>query len=268
VTDLLTAALGYVAHGKPVFPCRGKVPALPKREGGRGYLDATTDPDTIRQMWRRFPGANIGLRTGQASGWAVLDVDPDSGGLASLTDIEARLGVLPGTLMQISGRDGLHMVYRHRAGLGIGSKVWGPGLDLRGEGGYIVAAPSVHPETGHAYRWSGNGTFTHPVADWPAKQLPPPAERPEVPRGKAPAVTGGLLAGLVRTVLGAAKGERNTRLIWAAFRAGEHVARGRMDATEAVAALLSTALHVGLAEREAAATIEAGLSKGMKRSPA
>ena len=74
---LLDDALDYAAHGVPVFPCRpkDKGPCLSKREGGRGYKDATTDATQIRAWWTRWPNAMIGMPTGTPTGLAVFDVD-------------------------------------------------------------------------------------------------------------------------------------------------------------------------------------------------
>lgn len=257
--ELSRAAQEYAAHGWPVFPLRGKLPAKPKAAGGRGFHDASTDPLVVAAMWTRYPGANIGVRCGVTSGLAVLDVDPDHGGIVTLTRIESELGVLPGTVMAITGRDGLHLLYRHRPGIGNGCNRWGAGLDLRGEGGYIVAAPSVHPATGTRYRWSGDGSWAHPLPAWPEAQLPitRPLPTPVVSSARTPGQ--GPLAGLVTVVVDAAEGDRNNRLNWASYRAGEHVRDGRLEARVAAAALYDAAIRVGLDEREAIATIASGL---------
>ena len=78
---MLAAALAYAARGWPVFPLkpRDKVPAIPKTEGGSGFYDATTDPAVIRRWWERWPDANVGLATGAAAGFVVLDVDGPEG---------------------------------------------------------------------------------------------------------------------------------------------------------------------------------------------
>src|SRR5260221_12533215 len=83
---LLDAALAYAAQGIPVFPLAPgmKVPAISKDEGGRGFHDATTDTERIRRWWKRWPRANIGIPTGSASGWVVIDIDPRHGGDRSL----------------------------------------------------------------------------------------------------------------------------------------------------------------------------------------
>lgn len=259
--QVLAAAHAYAAHGWPVFPLRGKLPARPKAAGGRGFHDATTDPEVIERMWRAYPGANIGIRTGEQSGLAVLDIDPPHGGIDALNRIELERGCLPGTLMQLTGSDGLHMLYRWQPGLGCGTNVWGLGLDLRGEGGYIVATPSIHPDTGRAYAWHED-EWAHELPPWPTAQLP--LERPEVPRvitaSPFPRQSGqGPLNGLVQVVLSAAQGERNSKLNWAAFRAGEHVAAGRLNLDEAHAALLAAAQQIGLSDREALGTLASGL---------
>lgn len=261
MSDVRAAAHAYAARGWPVFPLRGKLPARPRSAGGRGFHDATTDPAVIERMWRAFPGANIGIRTGEQSGIAALDVDPLHGGTDSLARIEAWRGVLPGTLMQITGSGGLHMLYRWEPGLGCGVNLWGPGLDLRGEGGYIVAAPSIHPDTGQRYRWHGD-EWVDAAPAWPTVQLPLRQLREERPRSWPVASTHpatGALKGLVQVVLDAPNGTRNHKLNWAAFRAGEHIAAGRLAFDEAHAALLEAALQIGLGEREALATLASGL---------
>jgi Bifunctional DNA primase/polymerase, N-terminal len=59
-----------------VFPCNErKVPVRPKSEGGRGFHDASRDPDEIIELWRRWPGPLVGIRTDAASGICVLDLD-------------------------------------------------------------------------------------------------------------------------------------------------------------------------------------------------
>ncbi|MDP9486217.1 MAG: bifunctional DNA primase/polymerase, partial [Actinomycetota bacterium] len=97
---LLSAALWYAGRGIPVFPLRpgSKNPAVPKREGGRGYLDATTDPEQIRRWWSRWPLANIGIPTGERSGLLVLDHDAYKPEAISREDLERKHGPIPKTL--------------------------------------------------------------------------------------------------------------------------------------------------------------------------
>lgn len=154
------AALDYVQRlNWAVFPLHGKLPAIPKREGGRGCLDATKEAAGVRSFWRRYRGANIGIATGSKSGFWALDIDGDDG-QQSLVSLVALHGELPSTLRQITGSGGEHYLFsydpcrpvRNRAAVL-------PGLDVRGDGGYIVAPPSIHPETKRRYQWLGDAVI-------------------------------------------------------------------------------------------------------------
>src|SRR5207248_2102427 len=117
--------------------------------------------------------------TGKVSGLIVIDVDPRSGGTDSLTELQSLMGSLPATLTARTGGGGVHFVYAHPGGEvhntagrlpGITEPL--PGIDLRGDGGYIVAAPSRH-RGGAAYSWVDP---TVPVAAAP-RWLRPPVHR-------------------------------------------------------------------------------------------
>jgi len=148
---LQDAALEYAARGCRVFPVtpgQKKPPlviAWPKR--------ATEDAATIREWWQKWPDANVGIATGKASGFFALDIDPRHGGDGTLADLEARHGTLPLTVEAKTGGVGRHVLFSCPAVKVPNStgKI-GPGLDIRGEGGYIVAPPSVHP-SGGVYSW-------------------------------------------------------------------------------------------------------------------
>lgn len=131
-----------------------------------GLKSGTTNENVIREWWDLWPRANIGIVTGSGSGILVLDVDAkrsvDIGGAlipegeAALEDAERLYGALPETLSAVTGSGGRHVVfryppdgeYRNRAGLL-------PSIDVRADGGYIVAPPSMHA-SGHAYAWANN----------------------------------------------------------------------------------------------------------------
>ncbi|MFE8962131.1 bifunctional DNA primase/polymerase [Streptomyces iakyrus] len=132
-----------------------------------GFHAATTDVDLVRQWWTEQPDANIGAPCA-LNGWAVLDIDPRHGGDQSLAVLEERVGVLPGTIMQITGGDGLHIIYR-TPGVPLPGTL-GPGLDVKHKG-YILLAPSLHGSGGR-YRWSGHGRFQQPSVAWPAALTP------------------------------------------------------------------------------------------------
>lgn len=148
-----------------------------------GFKDATTDLETIDRWWGMWPTANIGIDC-ERSGWAVLDVDPDKGGYDSLAELQRAHGELPDTVRQITGGAGAHIVFKmpvqgFRSYVGIGH-----GLDTRGIGGYIVAAPSNH-KSGGKYVWEEGWTFADvDIAEVPRWMLDLMAnrgtERPQV----------------------------------------------------------------------------------------
>ena len=120
-----------------------------------GLTEATMDPEIIASWWARWPGANIGIATG--SGLVVLDVDPAHGGESSLEDLEDQYGRMPHTVMSLTGGGGQHHLFGHPGGVEVRSTAGrlGAGLDVRGDGGYIVAPPSRHV-SGHSYEWEAS----------------------------------------------------------------------------------------------------------------
>jgi len=132
-----------------------------------GFHAATTDVGLVREWWAEQPDANIGAPCA-LNDWAVLDIDPRHQGDKSLAVLEERVGVLPGSLMQVTGGGGLHIVYR-TPGVPLPGTL-GPGLDVK-HNGYILLAPSVH-SSGKKYRWSGHGKFLKPETPWPAALTP------------------------------------------------------------------------------------------------
>ena len=123
-----------------------------------GVKEATTDATKIKTWWHQWPNANIGIATGAVSGFDALDVDPAKGGEESLADFEQQYGALPDTPEQLTGGGGRHILFAH-PGEHVANRVGiAPGLDLRGDGGYIVAAPSRH-FSGGRYSWEAS---SHP----------------------------------------------------------------------------------------------------------
>lgn len=144
---LLAAALAYAQRGWAVFPLIAKRP-IP---GSHGHNDATTAPVQIKRWWREHPDANIGIAcSSEGNGPIVLDVDGPEGERA------AKLLNLPATRTATSGRP--HRKHYYFAPPESGELIKRrlairPQLDLLGEGGYVVAPPSIHPATGEPYRW-------------------------------------------------------------------------------------------------------------------
>ena len=149
LSPLGRAALAYALEGKPVFPCEpgGKRPL--GRLVPNGLKNATTDPDTIRRWWSDTPDANIGIPTGLPTTFTVLDVDikleQNIRGDIALEGLEALNGALPPTRMQLTPSGGKHYLFAYTPGIGNSASGIGKGLDIRGEGGYVIVAPSVLP---------------------------------------------------------------------------------------------------------------------------
>jgi hypothetical protein len=146
---LLRAALAYAGRGVPVFPCE---PGAKRPLTRNGHWDATTDRRAIERWWRRQPSANIGLPTGKQSAIVVLDVDADDGGPESLAKLEREGAPVPKTAKTRTGGGGVHIFFRYPRGTEIRTSagLLGPGLDVRGEGGYVVVPPS---RTRGPYEW-------------------------------------------------------------------------------------------------------------------
>jgi len=183
--------------------------------------NATTLTGMIRSWWRRWPEANIGLVTGEASGLVVLDVDPRHGGEIALEELEKQFGDLPATVTAETGSGGRHLVFRHpghRVPNSAGAL--GPGLDVRGDGGYIVAPPSLHA-SGRRYAWEGALHLMNmepaPMPGWLMERVTRPERGVLTPFPKSP------LSSLVMT--GVREGQRNNSLA----RLAGHLFRHRVD---------------------------------------
>lgn len=268
MSEMLDFALGYAARGWYVFPCDGKIPRTP-----HGVKDATRSVDVIAAWWKRWPDANIAIACGM-SGLMALDVDGGEAGVASLR----ALGDLPLTLTALTGSGGLHFYFLRPEG-----EKWGstarrvPHLDTRCDGGYVIAPPSIHPETKRSYSWE-NGA---PVAPFPQKLIdafyPPKAVPPSTsaspmvslftrPTRVVPsAYAQRALDEECRRVREAPEGTRNHTLNRAAFSVGQLIGANLLDEADAERELWNAAMAAGLEEDEARKTIASGLRDGKKQ---
>ena len=172
----LAAALGYAEREWNVVPTIGKRP--PFRDWPRL---ATTDPDTIRAGWRRWPTANVGVVVGDS--FLALDVDPRHGGDDSLHALERDLGQLPPTPTYLTGGadGGWRVLLAHPGGDLLHELA--PGVEVRHGPQLVVMPPSVHPGTGRMYEWD-LGPDEAPLAAAPEAwraRLTAPAARPAAP---------------------------------------------------------------------------------------
>lgn len=171
---LLEAALSYAQKGWRVLPLhtpikngcscgRSNCSSIGKHPRTKnGLKDASDTKQTISQWWKKWPMANIGILTGKESGIVVLDIDPQHGGDNSFDELVQNLGKIPDTVESLTGGGGKHIFFSYPRDEGVirnkvGLKDY-PGIDIRADGGYIVAPPSKHA-SGKKYNWK--------VSKWP-----------------------------------------------------------------------------------------------------
>ena len=205
---LLTAALAYAELGWRVLPlhsvdrggcsCGRRGCASPAKHPRtrHGLKDASTDERQIKSWWGEWPDANVGVccgavnqaDDGQAEWLLALDVDARHGGLESLASLEAKHGALPDSVRARTGGGGLHILLSSQAAIGNSASRLAPGLDVRGEGGYIVAPPSRHA-SGQLYGWEETCNPTcalvAPAPAWLLELLSKPRDAAP-PQGSAP----------------------------------------------------------------------------------
>lgn len=198
----LAAALALADRGWPLCPV--KPDKSPRTL--HGLKDATTNRSAVRNWLAMWPDSGIAIRTGTTSGLVVLDIDPAHGGDDTLHQLEREHGALPETVECATGGGGRHLYFKHPGGTVRNSTgKLGRGLDVRGDGGYVVAPPSPHP-SGRRYEWDCPPDET-PLSDMPAWILAGIREESSPPCGRVPAQT---WVGMIRD--GLPEGERNTGL--------------------------------------------------------
>lgn len=146
-SPFLASALIYSQRYRwSIFPLkpREKLPATT-----HGLLDATRNEDSIRRWWGENPEYNIGVRTGD--GLVVIDGDRRHNGHITLRDLIRTHGQWPQTYKVLT-KDGAHFYFRTTRELRSANEGLGPGVDVKADGGYVVAPPSVHP-SGHVYQF-------------------------------------------------------------------------------------------------------------------
>ena len=148
--DPRVASLAYLRHGWSVIPVRPgqKRPMI----AWQRYQEALPTQAEIEHWFARWPDANVAIVTGSLSGVVVIDVDPRHGGSESIAALEREHGPLPATVEARTGGGGRHLYFAH-PGHSLHNRVdVYPGVDVRADGGLVVAPPSLHP-SGEHYRW-------------------------------------------------------------------------------------------------------------------
>lgn len=286
MNPLLCAARSYAERGWEVFPCHGidtrlrcgcgradcsspgKHPLLQ-----HGLTEASSDSRTVEGWWKRWRHANVAIRTGAGSGLVVVDVDPPLG-LDSLANLERAQAALNRRALVGTGSGGVHLYLGHPGGgaqvRNRASSVLGPDIDIRGDGGYVIAPPSRHA-SGRPYHWRRDGDPA-PAPSWLLDLLTAEPSRPEPvdprrirnDRGVS-AWAGAALAGEIDRVQTAPEGRRNQTLNRSAFVLGQIVGGGHLDHDHVADILGQAGLATGLGEREVLMTVASGMSAGVRQ---
>lgn len=296
---MLSLALSYAAAGIPVFPCRaadevtddydpetGEIIVLKAKSPhtSNGFKGATKSERIIRILWGdRHPGAVVGAPTGEQMGAWVLDVDvhkDDDGnvinGYETIAALEDIHGDLPRTAVAKTAGGGEHHYFRYTPGVRNRGKL-GPGLDVRGAGGYVVMPGSVLAD-GNAYHWldhDGDGLPELPPApQWLLDLVcpPAPAHHPgdyHYEPGSNTVYVERAVEAELRELASAPQGGRGEAVNRSAFNLGTLVGAGALSRSEAEAGLFDAAYANGVVakdgEREIRAKIRRGLDAGIKQ---
>lgn len=231
----LLAALEHARRGWPTFPCHhptlagcscGKKPCPhPGKHPltAHGFKDATVDEAQIRRWWTEHPEANIAISTGPAR-LLVIDIDLRHGGDGAFQQLVAACPEVEIETVQVGTADGMHWYYRLPDGVEIPSRNGTPfsGIDIRGQGGYVITTGSRHP-SGHIYAFAaGRDPEAVPIAPAPPALVallrqPTAAGRRPVARGAARVPARIPADVLLQRALGpAVAGNRNEQGLWLA----------------------------------------------------
>lgn len=226
----------------PVFPCRAdKKPVCP-----HGFHDASADPSQIRELFSAYTGILIGVPTGDQSGFSVIDVDPQ--GMPWLSRIMAKKR-LPATRVHKTPRGGYHFLYTNPIpSIRNSSSKIAAGIDIRGEGGYVIFPPSK------GYIVVDESPIS-PFPIWIIKQLNKQTSKSS--EYKSSGIFN--IDALERFIISSKPGQRNNRIFWAACRAGE-LGLNRDSSN----ALISAACSTGIDRIEAQKTVASGLFAGRR----
>ncbi len=255
----LEAALAIAAQGNPVFPCaRNKHPAI---ANGHGFHDAVTDASLVRALFAKAPHATlVGTPTGEIAGFDVLDIDYRNGGGVWEQQNSHRL---PGTRIHRSMSGGRHYLFRHAPGVRNNASKIAPGIDLRGDGGYVIMPPS------NGYAVENNAD----IAEWPDWLLELVLARPPERRvngahhsvGVSSRRIDAFIGAILNRVRTAPEGAKHYTLRNAALSIGGVLYQAGLSEADAASLLRSALPATVLNLRNAEKTIEWGLARGAER---
>jgi len=262
---MLTQAQGYADAGKYVFPVKvkSKQPA-----NGNSFKGATISKEVIHNFWKDT-AFNIGLATGEINNLVVVDVDDEQ----TWAKFVATQGGLPQGPKVITGK-GHHLYFAYPKGRQIRNRqAPGNGFDIRANGGYVVAPPSIH-HSGKVYRFTKSPELSElpELPEWlleliaePEKTAnttlnftaPIPASSDSTPWAMAG------LAGECQTIASTTEGSRNGNLNKGSFRVAQLVAGGELASHVAIGALRQAGLQCELPASEVEKTLKSGYQEGL-----
>ena len=225
---MLEPAIAYALQGQPVFPCVPHGDHAKSPMTIHGLKDATTGLGQIQAWWDRWPWAAIGLRTGIL--WDVIDVDCKPGGVNGKVALEALVGlglIWPGAVRVATTPSGGRHIYFPASGTMRNGAFPSAGIDLRGNGGYVIAPPSVLFEKDGSER--GVYTLTNfrdtalgaPLDHERVKAILRPKRQAPITRNGSSAPREGGIGALETWLRSKTPGGRNDALWWASRAAIE-----------------------------------------------
>ncbi|NZD50523.1 bifunctional DNA primase/polymerase [Rhizobium leguminosarum] len=279
----LELAQHYTTHHQwPVFPCRSQASEYADQHTGElivmgektphttnGFKAATRYQRILDRWWSDWPDAAVGLPTGSPVGFFALDIDNKPGGANGfdwLSDMEAEHGPMPKTARVVSPNGGMHIYFKYVVGTRNRGAL-GNGVDIRSEGGYVLAAGSVMHD-GRSYRWADD---VREIADAPAwlLDLLLPKSAPTHSNYVTNATTNNVYVDAavdreLADLAGTPMGNRNNVLNDAAFNIGQWVGGGHISESEARSLLQDVARGWGRDWSRCCKTIESGLKAGVQ----
>ena len=262
-STLMDKAEEYASKGMHIFPLRvkGKQPA-----NSHGYKEATTSKEVIKAYWKAAP-YNIGLATGEVNNLVVVDVDDEQIWATFLATQAKELPIGP----KVKTGKGHHLYFSYPAGRSIRNKQKpGMGFDIRANGGYVVAPPSIHPN-GSVYEFTTTEEELPELPNWLLELIAKPKEVAKTKldfNASIAAANDSLPYGMqaleneCQAIAAAPQGTRNDQFNKSCFSIGQLVAGGVINHSFAFNSLTKAAQQSGLSTEEIGKTLASGLKAG------
>ena len=284
--EIAHVAVQYAERGWHLFPVPPgtKKSYLAAKFSDNRKWGATADVEQVKRIFAEFPEANVGIVCGPLSGFFVVEADTLDGhnvdGVSNFNALIEKHGPLPETITAHSPSGSVHYYFRWPEGASVANSASqiAQGVDVRGDGGMVVAAPSVKPGAPMRYRWT-KSPETYDLADCPDWLLEMCLKPKKLIERQEDASLSGLadayqpnpseahwaataLQEELAAVTWAQEGKRNAQLNKSAFSLAQIVSAGLLDWQTVAVGLTKAALAAGLGAAETHATIESGMTAG------